>query len=129
MKIVVTYESEDISRLIRQDLARQGIPAADADIKYSKGNAVVSVEVTPDDVPGPTSIEEVIGVTEHVAARPPPAATPVLAVVDGGAAEPDMSTVFAASNKIAATTEGKFPVPKQHQMLEGESHEWPGDKS
>jgi hypothetical protein len=129
MKIVVTYESADISRLIRQDLARQGITATDADIKYAKGVATVSVEVDPDDVPAPPPpmvapmpVETTV-VTEHAPPRPP---SPKLEAIEGGAGPVDMSAVFRDSQKIAATTQGKFPAPKQHQMLEGESHEWPG---
>lgn len=128
MKIVVTYEATDISRLIRQDLARQGITATDADIKYSKGNAVVSVEVSADDVP----VQEEVSVAP-VVQTPPPApvrttAPPALEAIEGGANPVDMSAVLAASNKVASTTEGKFPMPKHHQLLDGESFDWPGDK-
>lgn len=133
MKIVVTYEAVDISRLIRQDLARQGIAATDADVKYNKGSAVVSVEVTADDAPIPVE-----AVPESIAAAPtvpppptpptPPSTPPKLESIDGGNAPVDMASIFAQSKKIAANTEGKFPVP-QHSMLEGESSEWPGDKS
>jgi len=130
MKIVVTYEAADIQRLIRQDLTRQGIVATDADIKFTKNQAVVSVEVTPDD--SPVSVEETMGSTEHVTARaptPPPIPTPPkLETVEGGAGSADMTDIFRQSQRIAASTEGKFPTP-QHNMLEGESHEWPGDKS
>lgn len=125
MKIVVTYESADISRLIRQDLARQGITATDADIKYAKGNAVVSVEVDPDDAPAPVPVETSV-VAEHPAPRPSPAPSPPkLETIEGGANPVDMSAVFRESQKLAATTEGKFPKP-QHAMLDGESFEFPG---
>ncbi len=132
MKMVVTYETADIQRLIRHDLARQGITAVDADIKFTKNQAVVSVEVTPDDAPPP--------VAETVVASPPtpavapastsptPPAPPTLEAIDGGAAPVDMTSIFRQSQKIASTTEGKFPTPTQHSMLDGESHEWPGDQ-
>jgi hypothetical protein len=128
MKIVVTYEAADISRLIKQDLARQGITATDADIKYSKGNAVVSVEVDPDDAPTPGPVESVPMTTapvQHAPVSPPPA-PPRLEAIEGGASPVDMSAVFRESQKLAATTEGKFPSPKQHAMLDGESYEFPG---
>lgn len=125
MKIVVTYEATDIQRLIRQDLTRQGITATDADIKFVKNHAVVSVEVTPDDMPAP--VEE--AVTAPVApVRVAPPTPPKLEAIEGGAGPVDMGAVFRESQKLAATTEGKFPTPKQHQMLDGESHEWPGDQ-
>lgn len=123
MKIVVTYEAADISRLIKQDLARQGITATDADIKYSKGSAVVSVEVDPDDAPMPAPVEAAPVAPEPVVRAPTP--PPKLEAIEGGAGPVDMGAVFRESQKIAATTEGKFPKP-QHAMLEGESHDWPG---
>ncbi len=125
MKIVVTYEAADISRLIKQDLARQGIIATDADIKYSKGNAVVSVEVDPDDAPVPAPVEVAPAAPEPVVRAPTPTPPPKLEAIEGGAGPVDMGAVFRESQKIAATIEGKFPKP-QHAMLEGESHEWPG---
>lgn len=126
MKIVVTYEAADISRLIKQDLARQGITATDADIKYSKGNAVVSVEVDPDDVPAAAPVETAPAATEPIVRAPtPPPTPPKLEAIEGGAGPVDMSAVFRESQKIAASTEGKFPKP-QHAMLDGESYEFPG---
>jgi hypothetical protein len=128
MKMVVTYETADIQRLIRQDLARQGIAATDADIKFSKNQAVVSVEVTPDDSPI-TVAEPVVSSPPAAVAPPPPAPPPPkLEAIDGGAGPVDMTDIFRQSQKIATTTEGKFPVP-QHTMLDGESTEWPGDKA
>lgn len=126
MKIVVTYEATDIQRLIRQDLTRQGITATDADIKFVKNHAVVSVEVTPDDMPAP--IEEAPVQASPVRTAPPTPTPPKLEAIEGGAGPVDMGAVFRESQKLAASTEGKFPAPKQHQMLEGESHEWPGDQ-
>ncbi len=127
MKIVVTYEAADITRLIRQDLARQGITAQDTDIKYSKSSAIVSVEVDPDDMPAepPTPAA---APPPRAAAPPPPTPTPtppVVEVIEGGNNPVDMSSVLAMSNKVARTTEGKFPMPKQHARLEGESDEPP----
>lgn len=120
MKIVVTYESTDISRLIRQDLAQQGITALDSDIKYAKGSAVVSVEVTRDDVvPVPAA-----SVVE--AASPPvlSVAPPPLTVVDGGNAPVDMDAILRESKKHAANP-GKFPTPER-QLMDGESFDYPG---
>jgi len=130
MKMVVTYETADIQRLIRHDLARQGITAVDADIKFTKNQAVVSVEVTPDDAPPPVA-ETVVALPPAavVPPTPPPIPPPPkLEAIDGGNAPVDMTDIFRASQKIAANTEGKFPVP-QHSMLDGESTEWPGEKT
>jgi hypothetical protein len=132
MKMVVTYETADIQRLIRHDLARQGITAVDADIKFTKNQAVVSVEVTPDDAPPPvaeTAVASPPTPAPAVAPTPPPTPPPPkLEAVEGGAGPVDMTDIFRASQRIASTTEGKFPVP-QHAMLDGESTEWPGEKS
>jgi hypothetical protein len=129
MKIVITYGPADISRVIRQDLARQGITAADADIKYTKNSVIVSVEATVDDAP--IAVEEPVRApapTPELTPRPAVATLPpALEVVEGGAGPVDMSAVLRDSKRIATSTEGKFPTPK-HSMLEGESTEWPGDR-
>ena len=123
MKIVITYGPADISRVIRQDLARQGIAATDADIKYSKNNVVVSVEATADDSPIPVE-EPAARAAPAPTPTPTPTPTPRLEANEGGAGPVDMGAVFRESQKLAASTEGKFPTPK-HTMLEGESTEWP----
>lgn len=126
MKIVVTYETKDLTRLIRQDLALQGITATDADIKFVKSIAVVAVEVTPEE----KTPDDFAALAAKIFNEPPPAPyppPPSLAVVEGGAAPADMSDILNASKKITNATSGKFPVP-QHDMLPGESAEWPGDK-
>jgi len=119
MKIVVTYEAADITRLICQDLARQGIATTDSDVKYAKGKAVVSVEVSPDDAhptpSAPTPLSET--------SRPPPQ----LEAIDGGNNPADMSDILRASAKTAAVRPGKFPTPER-QLLDGESFDYPGDK-
>lgn len=129
MKIVITYGPADISRVIRQDLARQGIAATDADIKYSKNNVVVSVEATADDSPIPVEepVARVAASTPTPAPTPTPTPAPKLEAIEGGAGPVDMGAVFRESQKIASSTEGKFPTPK-HSMLDGESTDWPGAK-
>lgn len=124
MKIVITYGPADISRVIRHDLARQGIAATDADIKYGKNSVVVSVEATADDSPIP--VEDPVVRSTAPVPTPPPPPVPKLEAIEGGAGPVDMGAVFRESQKIAASTEGKFPV-KKHAMLDGESSEWPGD--
>lgn len=118
MKIVVTYEQKDLSQLIKQDLARQGIEASDADIKYVKGQAVVSVEASTErPLPAP-------GGNPVVA---PQKAAPVLEAIEGGNAPVDMGDVLSASERIAAATAGKYNPPKR-VLLPGESYDWPGSK-
>jgi hypothetical protein len=124
MKIVVTYESTDITRLIKQDLALQGITATDGDIKFTKNQAVVTVEVSRDEVQEPAT-PEALGAQVFNAPAPPPA--PPLAVVEGGASPADMSDLLRASQKTAATNPGKFPTPER-QFMDGESLDFPGGK-
>lgn len=121
MKIDVTYETADITRLIRQDLTARGIPVNEMDIKYSKGRAVVQVEVTPDELaPAPTAPVPVDTPT-------PLESPPTLEAIDGGANPVDMTDVLRRSQQVAATKRGTFPAPT-HKMLDGESTEFPGDK-
>lgn len=122
MKIVVTYEAADITRLIRQDLAKQGITTTDGDIKYIKGKAVVSVEVSPDEAPPSPAPAE-----PSVRQEAPKPAPPKLEAIEGGNAPVDMSDILRTSAKVAATNPGKFPVPER-QLMEGESFDFPGDK-
>lgn len=127
MKIVVTYESTDITRLIKQDLARQGITATDDDIKYAKNHAVVTVEVSRDDVPEPSTFEALGAQTFNAPTPPTPPTPQPLSLVEGGATPVDMSDILRASQKAAANNPGKFPVPER-QLMDGESHDFPGDE-
>jgi hypothetical protein len=135
MKIVITITSAEISALIQQHLIKKGMEVNVEDIKYSKGQAVVTADAPMDTEPvapepqvltssGTVSASQYADPTRELT---PPPASPPLRSIEGGAEPADMSAVFAASHKIAATTEGKFP-PKQNTMLEGESYEWPGEK-
>ena len=124
MKIVVTYEAADITRLIRQDMAKQGIITTDSDVKYVKGKAVVSVEVSTEDVPPPSPV---VPAEEHVRHETPKSAPPKLEAIDGGNAPADMTDILRSSAKVAATNPGKFPVPER-QLIEGESFDFTGDK-
>ena len=121
MKIEVTYESADITRLIQKDLVERGIPVNEMDIKYSKGRAVVQVEVTPEDVAATPAL------AAPADAGPAVTTPPKLEVVDGDAAPVDMSDILRRSEQAAAAKRGIFPKPT-HQMLDGESTEFPGDK-
>jgi hypothetical protein len=126
MKIVVTYEAADITRLIRQDLAQQGITASEDDIKFTKNKAVVSVEVSRDD--NTPATPEALGAAAFNAPPPPALPTgPKLEAIDGGNAPMDMSEIHRASAKAAATNPGKFPVPER-QLMDGESFDFPGGK-
>lgn len=127
MKIVVTYEAVDITRLIRQDLAQQGITASEDDIKFAKNKAVVSVEVSRDDTT-PTTPEALGAAAFHTPAPPAaPAQPPHLEAIDGGNAFADMTEIQRASAKLAAANPGKFPTPER-QLMDGESFDYPGDK-
>lgn len=139
MKIKVTYEEADLKQLIRLDLARQGIVATDADIVLAKNKAEIAVEVTRDDAtlaaePEP-ALEQRINHTHDVMTRPdmgrpppPPPKEPPLQVVEGGAGPVDMTDVLGASNRIARSNPGKFPVPER-ALMDGESFDYPGDKT
>lgn len=128
MKIVITITSAEISELIQQHLVKEGMHVNIEDIKYSKGSAVVTadapMEIKPD---APPPVEETTNTVEHGSVRtltPRTPELPMLTPIDGGTASTDMSDVFRASQKLVATNEGKFPVPK-HSMLDGESSEFP----
>jgi hypothetical protein len=136
MKIVVTYEATDLVRLIRADLATQGIIADEDDIKFAKNKAVVSVEVTKDDAPEPLGprISEgqsttqptpyMEGAVSFVPTKTPP---PKLETIEGGANPADMAEILRASQKAASQNPGKFPTPER-QLMDGESFDYPGDK-
>ena len=137
MKITVTLEEFDLKQLIRLDLARQGITATDADITITNGEAVIRVEVTRDDAslaatPPRPEYADFAAIPPRDNEPPPPprpatpaSASPPLQVVEGGNNPVDMTDVLGASARIARAGGGKFPVPER-QLMEGESHEFPG---
>lgn len=116
MKLKITYETKEIEALILEDLARQGIPATNADIIFSKNCAVVSVEATRDGTLDPT----VAAPVAPTVAPPAP-----LTVVDGGNTLVDMGDVLGASKKIAQQKPGNYP-PGERTLMEGESTDFPG---
>lgn len=142
MKMQMTYEEANLRRLIRNDLARRGIPVSDEDITFpaGKGKAITAtVSVTIDD-DAPAEIVEPVPApqphtVEHAAPTPrvPPLPdekvhkTPALEVVEGGNNPTDFSDVVRASNKMAANKPGMFPTPTR-ELMDGESHEFPGGK-
>jgi hypothetical protein len=124
MKIVVTYEPADIIRLIRQDLTLQGIAAADADIKFVKNKAVVSVEVTPEE-PQALASPDSLGLPDtSVSSTTLP--TPTLSVIDNTI--PDMSAIQRASQQLTTQKPGKFSNTSR-QLIDGESFDYPGTKT
>lgn len=127
MKITVIYDTADLARLIRQDLARQGIPSTDCEIKCPKGDATVRIEVQPGDEPPAAA-----PVLTHPPATPrddapverQPPRSPDLRAIEGGADPVDMGDIFRASRHLEKTTEGKFP-PAERTLLDGESYDPP----
>jgi hypothetical protein len=151
MKIAITYDNADITRLIRQDLARQGIRAADCAVRYSKGVAHVDVEVQPDDDVAAAPPVVVAPSIEQAAALPPrnldvnlereqereqerermrereARRQPNLEAIEGGNNPADFSDVMRASRSIERQGGGMFP-PSQRQLMDGESFDPPGDR-
>lgn len=147
MKMKVTYEQADIKRLIRNNLARQGIVAREEDIEFDKkGQAVISVEVSADNL-DPESAGEPSVITSsgamsasEYATQTPPAPTPTpppvekappkLEAIEGGQNPVDMSGILRASAENLRDRPAPFPSPKPgpHAMLEGESYDFPTDK-
>lgn len=117
MKIVVTYEPADLRRLIQQDLARQGIDASEAEVKFAKNTAVVTVDTA-------------LAVAAAAAALPsePPAPLPAH---DATAPElpvvVDIVDVLSRSAGLARADTGLYP-PRERALMEGETYEYPGDK-
>lgn len=142
MKMQVTYEQADIKRLIRNNLARQGITAREEDIAFDKkGCATIMVEVSADNLdpePEPQVLTSsgTMPASEYATQAPKQPAPPVerapappkLEAIEGGQNPVDMSGILRDSAKIARDREGPFPTPKPgpHSMLEGESFEFPG---
>lgn len=129
MNIVVTYGEAEIIKMVQKRLAKRGIDALPENIVFKKNMVIITVnDVTDDD---DDIVDDVVSsppaLPVRVQPEPPPRApraAPQLESIDGGEATSDMSGVFAASKRLAASTEGKFPTPK-HAMLEGESSEFP----
>lgn len=127
MKIIITYEQEDIRRLIQKDLSSQGLKHDPETFKW-KGNARVQVEVE-----GSPSVEvEAYAEPSPVAKTAPPASPPTAPpqppVVDVPPEDDgplDMSAIQARSNAIARDKPGLYPTPTR-QLMPGESFEWPG---
>lgn len=133
MKIKVTYDKEDILKLIHRDLKANGLKH-DLSAAIYKGTANVSIEVegapadelafvTQDDAPPPV-------VAPVAPVRKPPAAgqPPQLAIAedpidDGG----DMSEILSQSRKNANDKKPMYdPDRVARPLMEGESTEWPG---
>jgi hypothetical protein len=130
MKIVITITAAEISTLIQQHLAKDGLRVSVEEIKFHKDSAIVTTDapltVRPA-APVEPETPEALGAAAFnsipPAAAPPP---PALAVVDGGQANVDMDAILKASAQNA-TNPGKFPLPER-QLMEGESFDFPGDK-
>lgn len=148
MKMQVTYEQADIKRLIRNNLARQGIAAREEDIVFDKkGHAVISVEVSADNLDPEPSEPQVLTsagtmpVTEYATQTPPAPPVekvppeektppPKLEAIEGGQNPVDMTGILRASAENLRDRPAPFPSPKPgpHAMLDGESFDFPGDK-
>lgn len=132
MKVVVTYEREDILKLIEKDLTNSGLRHDMATAKY-KGTARITIEVegTPGMDPVETPIEAASPAEpkiEQPIERPREAPPPRLErVPDPPQEEPvgDMSAILRESNKNASSKPGMYPAPPR-PLMEGESVEWPG---
>ena len=117
MKMVVTYEAADVRRVIQKDLARQGIQAEEANIKYYKNVVVVTVEVNG----AAEVVEPPDAVREAVFGRAPPEPverTPVTV---------DMSDVLARSASLGRTESSLYPA-RERALMDGETYEYPGDR-
>lgn len=127
MKIVVTYEPADLIRLIRQDLALQGITAEDADIKFVKNKAVVAVEVAAEagpaiPFPGVPANLALPVVSVALSSTPAPVNN------NDNASLAEMSEIQRASANLTAQNSGRFPASTRH-LIDGESFDFPGIKS
>lgn len=123
MKIKVTYDKEDILRLIHRDLIANGLKHDMANAMY-KGSASVSLEVE-----GTPSIEEEPRVERGETAR---AREQVEVEVESqetsSASEEsvgDMGAILAQSRRNASDKKPMYPAG--HSLMEGESVEWPGN--
>ena len=120
MKMVVTYEAADVRRLIQQDLARQGIQAEEANIKYVKNTVVVTVEVNG----AAEVVEPPDAVREAVFGREPPEPT---VLVERTPVTVDMSDVLARSASLGRTETSLYPA-RERALMDGETYEYPGDR-
>ncbi len=120
MKIVVTYEKDDILRLVRGDLQAQGIKVKEGVPLIYKGALTVRLEVETDDAQP--------GVAPAPQAAKVAAASPVPAPTNG--APPvveDMSSVVAASQALVKNKKGQFEIANvgERPLAENESYDFP----
>lgn len=106
MKIVMTFDREDLKELISDHLRRKGLDVATADMKFT-GTAKVTVEVD-----GKT-----------VEAAPDTPATPAVTPRRDAVEDPpmDLDDIKAASAAITNKKPGMYPV--EHTKLDGEMSE------
>ncbi len=134
MKIKVTYDREDILKLIRRDLVASGLKH-DLESATYKGTAVVSIEVEGaivDELPPSTPPEPPAHVPANlqpVKTAPPP---PREASVDETPADepvPDMGAILAQSRKNANEKRPMYDPENLggRPLMEGETSEWPGN--
>lgn len=108
MKINVTYEKDDIIRLVKEDLERRGLrlkPGAQPEYKGAL-QVKLSIEAMDEDVPPP----------------PPPLAPPSPKASEGDEPAPaeedgDMEAVLRSSQHVAATTRPTFKLAENDQPL------------
>ncbi len=121
MKIVVTYDKEDIQRLIRKDLEETGLKY-DLSTAQWKGNATfrievegqVSVEADAAPVSTPSETPKAHETKEPPAKQPPKQEPPI-----------DLDDIMARSQENAKNKQGIYPTPTR-TLMEGETEEWPG---
>lgn len=127
MKIVVTYGEKEIIEMVQLRLAKRGIQAVPEDFVFKKNTVTVTVDNVTDTDVDDEDPPRVRTPEPTVSTSPVSTQAPRLETVEGGAGDVDMGAIFRESQKIAASTEGKFSAPK-NSMLDGESTEWPGTK-
>lgn len=128
MKIKVTYDKDDILKLIRHDLTANGLKH-DLTTAVYKGSATVTIDVegTPsEDVPPEEEPAEVPREPRRVYLQPVPptdGATPVEDDTMG-----DMRSIMAESQKNANNKKPMYDPDRLsgRTRLEGETDEWPG---
>lgn len=123
MKIVVTYEKEDLIELIKKDLTNSGLKHDLSTGKW-KGNARFTVEVegqvSVEADAAPASTSEVTLAPKKTEAKEPPSKQPPKQ-------DPpiDLDDVMARSQEHAKNKQGLYPTPTR-TFMEGESEDWPG---
>jgi len=129
MKIKVTYDKEDILKLVQKDLLSNGLKH-DLSTAVYKGTATVTIEVegTPSEDEAPVETPVPVEAAPAPVAKAPVTkpAPPTPPHEEPTTEEPvgDMSAILAASRKNANETKPYYPAG--HTMMEGESAEWPG---